>query len=268
MTEAKLAVLGAVLIAGQIALLPPARLGFERLCARVQASRNVFFARWGFVDLVKVLLVGLVLAFGVQHLPFPEGVLGDLLRTVAILQGMAILCHKIAVRSEPTGARALGFESRGAVRAVVAGVFLYLALWPGLAGLTLVSPWLVDKLGGVFELQQALDVLALEGGARLFAFALVVLLIPLLEEVLFRGFLQPLLVQNLREVGGVAMTSLLFAALHGQSAFFAVFGLSCVLGACQLRTQRIYASFAVHALHNASVLFLHLRYPEIQQTFS
>ena len=73
---------------------------------------------------------------------------------------------------------------------------------------------------------------------------------PLLEEVLFRGFLQPLLVQNFRDKGGIVLTSALFAVMHGTSAFLPIFGLSLILGAVMLRTQRLTAVWAIHALHN------------------
>ncbi len=40
------------------------------------------------------------------------------------------------------------------------------------------------------------------------------------------------------------------AALHGPSAFLPIFGLSLVLGAVMLRTQRLVAAWGIHALHN------------------
>ena len=73
---------------------------------------------------------------------------------------------------------------------------------------------------------------------------------PLLEELVFRSFLQPLLVQNFREVLGVALTSFVFAALHGPDVFLPIFALSCLLGAIMLRTQNLYAVWAIHALNN------------------
>jgi membrane protease YdiL (CAAX protease family) len=83
---------------------------------------------------------------------------------------------------------------------------------------------------------------------------LAVLVLPYFEELIFRGFLQPLLVQNLGDRGGVVATSAVFAALHGASPFLPIFGLSLILGGVMLRTQRLVGSFAVHALHNGLML--------------
>ena len=83
-----------------------------------------------------------------------------------------------------------------------------------------------------------------------------IVVLPFFEELIFRGFLQPLLVQNLGDRGGVFLTSLVFALPHGDSAFLPIFGLALLLGSLKLRTQRLSAPFAVHALHNAIVFAL------------
>jgi membrane protease YdiL (CAAX protease family) len=55
---------------------------------------------------------------------------------------------------------------------------------------------------------------------------------------------------------GVAATSIVFASLHGTGAFLPIFALSLVLGGVMLRTQRIFASWSVHALHNGLMFLL------------
>ena len=102
----------------------------------------------------------------------------------------------------------------------------------------------------------ALQMLQLSGPALWGAAALAVLVMPLLEEILFRAFLQPLLVSALGVTGGVGATSVAFAALHGASAFLPIFTLSLVLGAVMLRTRRLSSAFCVHALHNGVTLLL------------
>ena len=96
----------------------------------------------------------------------------------------------------------------------------------------------------------------LDPGDRSIAILLAVLVAPLLEEILFRAFLQPLLVQNLSDRLGIVVTSLVFAALHGTAALVPIFALSLLLGAIMLRTQRLFAVWAVHATHNALVFLL------------
>ncbi len=79
---------------------------------------------------------------------------------------------------------------------------------------------------------------------------------PLLEEIIFRGFLQPLFVQNFGAIGGIGATSFLFAAVHGGSAFLPIFLLSTMIGAVMLRTQRLTAAWLLHALNNGTMLAL------------
>jgi len=252
----RVALTGAVLVAVTLALLPP----FWLVVRRIFPGRNVFFARWGFIDVARVILVGVVAAFIAAAVlaGIESQLLQGLAATVLIFASMSAMCARIAVRTEPSGLRALGFESGKAARSIGTGLFLYIATLPGIVGLSLMAPWFVEIGGGVWEVQSMLpEFIELSTSAKVGAVLAMVLLIPLFEEVLFRGFLQPLLVQNLREPGGIALTSLIFAALHGESMFLPVFGLSVVLGVVKLRTQRLGASWCVHAAHNAIVLGLY-----------
>jgi hypothetical protein len=87
--------------------------------------------------------------------------------------------------------------------------------------------------------------------------------LPFVEELFFRGFLQPLLVQNFRDKGGVVLTAAIFGALHGASSFLPIFGLALVLGGVMLRTQRLMAAWAIHALHNGLQIGLILLFGDL-----
>jgi membrane protease YdiL (CAAX protease family) len=120
-----------------------------------------------------------------------------------------------------------------------------------------VWPWVLRATGVEVPHDVLLDRLReLDPGDRSIAILLAVLVAPLLEEILFRAFLQPLLVQNLSDRLGIVVTSLVFAALHGTAALVPIFALSLLLGAIMLRTQRLFAVWAVHATHNALVFLL------------
>jgi membrane protease YdiL (CAAX protease family) len=105
------------------------------------------------------------------------------------------------------------------------------------------------------------------GGAGLaMAFVSLVILPPIAEEIMFRGFFYGTLRKRLKAWPTIFITSLFFAGLHlfGAaeggllwSAFVDVFALSIVL--CYLREQNgsIWASMGVHALKNGFV-FLNL----------
>lgn len=258
----RLAQTGAVLVAGSLALSPP----FWLVARRVFPGRNVFFARWGFLDVARVVLSGIV-AFWLlpRVLPtFGSPIVWAITNTMLGMGVMSLLCVRIASRTEPSGIHSIGFRPDRIGSSLLTGLVLYIAALPGVLGLVLTSPWFVSLNGATWEVQFLLEQgIELQGAEFLFLATCVVLIGPLFEEILFRGFLQPLLVQNLREPGGIALTSLIFAALHGQSAFLSVFGLSLVLGAVKLRTQRLWATWFVHALHNGLVLGVARTWPEL-----
>lgn len=88
----------------------------------------------------------------------------------------------------------------------------------------------------------------------------VVVAAPVLEEVLFRGFLfGGLRTSRLGSWGALAVTSLCFAVIHTQYDWFdmsAVLVLGVVLGLARLYSGSVYLPIGLHALHNfASMLF-------------
>ena len=109
--------------------------------------------------------------------------------------------------------------------------------------------------GGEGATQELLHRLGDLGGVELAGTAVLAVLVgPLLEELVFRGFLQPLAVRELGGPLGVLITSVVFAALHGRAAFLPILALSALLGYLMLRTQRLAAPFAAHALNNGLTL--------------
>ena len=158
----------------------------------------------------------------------------------------------LAARLDPDGIVSLGLRAKGSLRAAVVGVCCYVILVPGILGVSVFWPWFLERIGIKFEVQAiSVGLETLVGAQFWIAALLVILVIPFFEELMFRGFLQPLFVQNLGDRGGVFLTSLIFAVLHGDSRFLPIFCLALLLGSLKLRTQRLSASFAVHALHNA-----------------
>ncbi|MEM9380524.1 MAG: type II CAAX endopeptidase family protein [Planctomycetota bacterium] len=133
----------------------------------------------------------------------------------------------------------------------------YVLAIPSLFGLILLTT-VVFQIAGLEPPEQDTAVLVREGIERnpVAIPLLVAVVIPLLEEILFRGFLLELLVGRIGRWGGVLVSSALFAALHGAEAFLPIFGLALVLAAVKLRTRSLAAAWAVHALHNGAMTFL------------
>lgn len=83
----------------------------------------------------------------------------------------------------------------------------------------------------------------------------VVLVAPLVEELLFRGFLLPgLAAGRLGPAGAIVVTSLLFAAVHAQYDLFdmsAVLALGLLLGAARWFSGSLWLAYGLHAAVNA-----------------
>ena len=88
------------------------------------------------------------------------------------------------------------------------------------------------------------------------ALVAVVIVAPVTEELVFRGWLLPMLRDDWGPVPALVWTSVLFGAVHGPTAFlYATIG-GLVLGAVALRSKSTLASIAMHAGINALPLLL------------
>jgi hypothetical protein len=80
---------------------------------------------------------------------------------------------------------------------------------------------------------------------------------PLFEELLFRGFLQPLFTRTFGVAAGILITAILFGSLHAPEYKFvwqyvvAVSFVGVVLGVVRYRTGSIIPSTLMHACYNA-----------------
>tara|TARA_Y100001949_G_scaffold119028_1_gene101141 strand:- start:176 stop:685 length:510 start_codon:yes stop_codon:yes gene_type:complete len=86
----------------------------------------------------------------------------------------------------------------------------------------------------------------------------VVILAPLGEEILFRGFLQKLLEETWQDITrAVLITSLFFAFIHMNPVWvIQIYFLGVVLGYLAWRTGSILTSLILHSLNNGTALIL------------
>jgi uncharacterized protein len=85
---------------------------------------------------------------------------------------------------------------------------------------------------------------------------------PLMEELFFRGFLYPVLARRLGMFGGILLTSLAFALLHGDqlkyswAAVLIIFLVGVALTTVRAVTKSVAASFLVHVGYNGALSLL------------
>lgn len=139
--------------------------------------------------------------------------------------------------------------------AFVAGVALQLVLVGVTAAIGDLVPVLEPSAATVARLEEATE---LRSYARAIAvpFALV-FVAPLTEELLFRGAIQPALVERVGRVPAIGITAMLFAIFHlaPYALVYATLA-GLVLGALRERTGSLLPSFALHAGFNAAPILL------------
>jgi membrane protease YdiL (CAAX protease family) len=137
---------------------------------------------------------------------------------------------------------------------LVLGGGLTAALYLPLQGMALFSEWLCRAGGFPMEEQPAVTMFADAKGHGEIAFLLVyaVVAAPLSEEILFRGFLQPLLKGSLGRGAALGISAMVFAALHVHlPSFLPLCLLGLVLGAVYERSGSLPLCMSLHAWFNA-----------------
>jgi uncharacterized protein len=96
---------------------------------------------------------------------------------------------------------------------------------------------------------------AAQGAWIVLLFLVVVICAPLVEEIVYRGFIQHHLAVAYGARIGLLLASFWFAAVHLQLAEFpGLFAFALVLGFCFSRTQRLGLSIVTHVSFNATAL--------------
>ncbi len=228
---------------------------------------------WGYRDvaylivfaaaaLVIVNVVGFAIYFGQGHLRgSPPSVLDSLTSAPLALAVqffwsltlLGFIHWRITARYRLSFGRAIGWRARGHSR------FQYLFL-----GLLLS---LVVSLGATLlpEPAKRLPIDALMSQDQ-FSFALVALfavfIAPVVEELLFRGFLFPVFERSHGAFVAILLTSAMFTALHGRQnawqwqVLLGLFVVGAAFGAVRASTRSVVPSVFMHAGYNATMILL------------
>lgn len=122
----------------------------------------------------------------------------------------------------------------------------------GLTALFNLFPWFNSA-----EAQELGYSIYMQGWERVLAFVALVVIAPIMEELLFRGWLYGKLRLEIPKVAAIIITSLLFGLVHMQwNVGISVFAMSLIT--CTLReiTGTIYAGTLVHMINNGVAFYL------------
>jgi len=259
MSAAELQAAGAYALLG-LFLLVRALSRASRLLPRREPPAHRWPVREGLAVIATPFLV--LLAFGLLAKVVParaaaaagaaagDGGLADLLASQLVLGGAVALAVLLAAR-RPHGLESLGLRTRAAPRAFASVLLVYGPLFLCFLGLGAFWARACHALGWEEQQDVVRVILGLERRELAVAAAVAVLFAPLIEELLFRGFLQAFLAQALGERSALVVVSAVFARLHGVASLPLLFALSLFLGWLQLRTRCVWVPWFAHALNNA-----------------
>ena len=209
---------------------------------------------------VQLVLTGVILGldgFGVSFEDVNQSVLGAVLAAVvyAITLGVVIGVPWLVMRDK-VSRKELGVHRPLAWRDLLLSVPAYLLYFL----LTAVAAYVVITYIPAIDMEQAQDVIFNGIGRNyefILAFITLVILAPVAEEVLFRGYLFGRLMRYIPVWLAVLVTSAIFAAEHGQwNVAVDTFILSVVMCAVRLHTGTIWTPIMIHMIKNGIAFYL------------
>ncbi len=226
-----------------------------------------------FTFLVMVLLVGPLLFFAwysfkqghlVQSIPRPMDSLSEgMINIISILcsaGGLALYYRFCSERIQQAVWR--GHEKLSIKRDLLMGILTWLIAYPAVSAvgkaIELIAFWKFDFIAKEQIAVQYLRMTQDHPVIFTMMAVLIVFVVPVVEELLFRGFLQSWLIGKVSRGKAIVITSVIFAFFHFSSAqgfgnvelLASLFVLSCFLGFIYERQQSLWASVALHGIFN------------------
>lgn len=149
---------------------------------------------------------------------------------------------------------------------IIVPIVAYFAALPLVGMGAMVSEWICRFLDIPWEPQSLLkDFIEIESrDERVRFFVMAIILAPLAEEILFRGFLYAWLKSHWPRWMALLVTAVLFGAMHQHwPVFLPLFLLGILLGFLYELTGSLWTCIGLHALFNAVTLTVAMNYPEL-----
>lgn len=101
------------------------------------------------------------------------------------------------------------------------------------------------------------EILSDNPASALLCFFLYCVIAPLSEETIYRGFLLTSLSSSMKWRDAVVVSSLAFTVAHlSSNGSIQLFVVGCITGLAYCRTGTLAASFTIHSLYNAVLLYM------------
>jgi len=228
----------------------------------IKRTRQIIPAPWGVTDLLKFTLLFYTFAY---ILMFAQLALSNMLPVfknrdfsvifhASVIDTAGILFVLYFVLTVYKGrVNKLGIVFRDFFRNVLYGISGYLGIIP-LLFLTLLATVLIMVYFKISTpVQPIVDMMIKqkEGALLLYMSVFAAVIGPIMEEIVFRGFMYGAFRKRLGVVWGMVVTSLVFSLLHAHPVgFVPIFILGMLLVYLYEKTGSLIPSFTVHIIHN------------------
>ncbi len=210
---------------------------------------------------ISVLLLGSVLSHSIS--PDVQSIRTAFFNNIFVLAGgliTSVIVIIIARLFFARGLKGFGLNPKTIPRDLVASFLNLLAVWP-LILVTLTATLFIGRLifSQQYELPQHQELMLLEKSRlslRILIAVVAIVVAPMVEEILFRGFFQTMIRSflNGRQVAWLAIiiSSLLFSFMHEPAHWPALFILGVVLGYSYEKSGSLFRPIFLHSLFNAA----------------
>ncbi|MFS0556933.1 CPBP family intramembrane glutamic endopeptidase [Brevibacillus sp. 179-C9.3 HS] len=196
-----------------------------------------------------LLLYGLVL----EGTIFSTGTIGGVLES-AIFQLFLLILIPLWFRGRLGEIGVCRPVRLGRMLVMLAVLFLLIALVLDAVVTNPIADWFGLSLSSEREQQIEKEIVQAKETdilAALTSLLVIGILVPIAEEILFRGVIQTYLVQRIGSILGIILSSLWFGLLHMDVALFApLFVIGLLLGFVRHRYQSIWGAVLLHAVNN------------------
>jgi membrane protease YdiL (CAAX protease family) len=206
--------------------------------------------------------VAVVLAGALLGAAFDVDIDSDLPRLMSVMAAATLLGVAVVLAVTRGRVAELGLRRRPRRREEPFGPLLALGMWlafiPVFAVIAVVNSFVLDLLGVPTDLQSYLELFVEDGTARNapLVWISIVVLIPLCEELAFRGMLYGGLRRLVPPAAAMITSALVFALLHEAVVMLPVAGLGLLLAWAYERTGRLLVPCVIHVLHNGFTLLM------------